>query len=289
MKVAIKRFTARIFLVLLVVTSVGCQVARNLLPRTYTSSVSPDGLHTASVWRASNLDPPDDHLFLTSGNGPARRLMDLAPDADWCRTIIWTPNSRKVGFVISDDRLAVFDVGTGTLEAFFFLAGSGCCGGPLESRNVGFNESGTEVAFDRFARPTVLITEGDGARFEAHVTRESLDGPLMSRPLLRPATNLGREVVRVPVSRIRVRLLTLPGRPVPRRITVAVVGADGRRIEIVGEPASDGLTVLPAVTDGPIDRLEVGFNDGTGKRTVVRGVETGDGETAVSVPPTAGG
>jgi hypothetical protein len=94
---------------------------------------------------------------------------------------------------------------------------------------------------------------------------------------------LGREVVRVPVSRIRIRLVAPPDRRIPARIAVTVVAANERRIAVDGTPASDGLVVLPAIHDGPIDRLELGFNDGTGKRTVVRGVKAGE-ETVVQVP-----
>src|SRR5262245_38897804 len=114
------------------VVASGC----DFLPRTLVTSRSPDGRQTAWVWRAPSIDPPDDHLFLKTNDGPARGLMDLPPDGDWCRTITWTPDSRKVGFVVSDDRLALFDVATGTLEAFFYLAGTGCCGGPQESRDA---------------------------------------------------------------------------------------------------------------------------------------------------------
>ena len=48
-----------------------------MFPRTYTTSVSPDGLHTASVRRAATLDPPDDQLFLVSPHGVSRHLMNL--------------------------------------------------------------------------------------------------------------------------------------------------------------------------------------------------------------------
>jgi hypothetical protein len=215
--------------------------------------------------------------------------MNLAPDADWCKTIIWTLDSRKVGFVIADDRLAVFDVATRALEAFFFLAGTGCCGGPQESRSVAFNEDGTQVSFDRFDRATVLIRPKDRPAFEAPVTRESPDGFLTSRwPLSKPARNLGREVVRVPVSHVRLRVVPAPNSMLPPSVFVAVISNDQRQIEVAATPGEDGLVVLPAIHDGPLDRLEIGVAGLGGKRIVVRDVRAGGGVTLVNLPANAG-
>ena len=61
---AVGRAVVGIRLSSLAVTATGCQVASNMVPRTLARSVSPDGHHTASVWRAPTIDPPDDHLFL---------------------------------------------------------------------------------------------------------------------------------------------------------------------------------------------------------------------------------
>ena len=67
------------------------------------------------------------------------------------------------------------------------------------------------------------------------------------------------------------------------RIAVRAVTAADRWIDVDGTPAADGLVVLPAIDDGPFDRLEIGFSNGTGTRTVVRGVKPGEGETVVNV------
>jgi len=40
----------------------GCQMAHDFLPRTHTSSRSPDGRYAAFVHQG--LNPPDDHLYL---------------------------------------------------------------------------------------------------------------------------------------------------------------------------------------------------------------------------------
>lgn len=280
------RHLGLLFGCLIVVT--GCQSARDFLPRTHTTSVSPDGRHSAFVRQGFNLDPPDDHLFLTTRGRPTRTLMDLAADADWCKTIVWSADSRKVGFVVTDDRLALFDVDTGRLEAFFFLAGSGCCGGPQEARNVALTDDGTEVSFNRFDRAVVLGRSKDGKDFEAAVTREWSD-LAATWPLLRPAKDLGREVVRVPVSRVRVRLVAAPGDGVPSSISVRVVLKDQRWIEVPATPARDGLVVLTPVDDGPIDRLEIGAAGLGGKRIVVHGVRGGGDATAVNMPARSAG
>jgi hypothetical protein len=99
--------------------SCGCQMARDFLPRTHTTSTSPDGRYFAFVRQELNIDPPDDHLFFGAVGQTPKRLMDLGGDVDWCRTIVWSPDSRKVGFLIDDQRLAVFDVATAVVVQVF--------------------------------------------------------------------------------------------------------------------------------------------------------------------------
>jgi hypothetical protein len=55
----------------------GC---RDFLPRTHTTSSSPDGRHTAYVRQGFNIDPPDDHLYLATAGQAPRRLLDLTGD-----------------------------------------------------------------------------------------------------------------------------------------------------------------------------------------------------------------
>ena len=92
-----------------VVLSSGCRLARDLLPRTHTTAVAPDGQTRAFVRQHLNPDPPDDHLYIARPGEPAREVMALAPDQDWCRAIVWSPDSRKVGFLINDRQLALYD------------------------------------------------------------------------------------------------------------------------------------------------------------------------------------
>ena len=126
---------------------------------THVVSTSPDGRHTATVTRMPDfLDNGFDSLALADAEGTESQLMDATFEfGEWCNTVIWAPDSRSVGFLISDDRLAVYDVRTRMMRAYFYLAGSGCCGGPQESRNVAFSADGTQVSFDRFDRPLVRM------------------------------------------------------------------------------------------------------------------------------------
>lgn len=178
--------------VLAVAAGSGCQIARDLLPRTHTTSASPDGRYTAFVRQHLNTDPPDDHLYLSVAGRSPKRLMSLAPDADWCRTIIWTRDSRRVGFLINDQRLAIFDTGTTKLTSMLVLVEADGYPGSQEARSVAFGDDGT-VSFERFDRPTMVLRTSDGRTVEAPVTLIS-----SARPFSRPARSRGLERLQVP-------------------------------------------------------------------------------------------
>jgi hypothetical protein len=127
----------------------GCRLAADLLPRTHTTAVSPDGRYTAFVHQELNPDPPDDHLYLGPSGGAARRLMDLAPDSDWCRTIVWSSDSRLVGFLVRDQRLAVFEAATGRRIAEVTLVVADGYPGSQAARHVVLHPNG-EISFERF-------------------------------------------------------------------------------------------------------------------------------------------
>jgi hypothetical protein len=177
-----------------VVAVAGCQLANDLLPRTHTTSTSPDGRYVAFVHQELNPDPPDDHLYLGRTDERARHLMALAPDAAWCRSILWSPNSRLAGFLINEQRLAVFDVTTGSLIQVRELVKADGYPGNQEVRNVSLADSG-EVTFDRYLRATARFRARDGRSFEAPVTIFGTHG----RPIHRPEQRLGRERLRIPL------------------------------------------------------------------------------------------
>jgi hypothetical protein len=173
----------------------GCQIAHDLLPRTHTTSTSPDGRSYAFVRQHLNPDPPDDHLYLGAAGSRARHLMALAPDADWCRAILWTPDSRTVGFLINEQRLALFDVSTMTLTAMLVLVQADGYPGSEEARRVSLANDGT-VTFERVVRPTMLLRTRTGGTIEVPVTRSGTYG----RPIHVAERSLGFERVRVKLS-----------------------------------------------------------------------------------------
>jgi hypothetical protein len=250
----------------------GCRPLRNLFPHTHTTATSPDGQYTAFVRSgALNLDPPDDHLYLASPGRPARYLMGLGADMAWSRTIVWARDSRRVGFVINDDRIAVFDATTGDMEAMFFLIGRGeCCGGPEAAKRVRFSDDGAGVQFDHVRPATVLIKRRDGQTIEAPVTA-AWEEHAVGLPRHTPEIVLEHKSMAVPSKRIRLRLE--PPSATTRRVNV--VDQQKRWLSVPLTERAGGVLELPAVSDLPIDRLEVA-------RVVVRDVRM-DG-TPVIVP-----
>jgi len=130
------------------------EMRRDFLPKTHTVSTSPDGRSTAWVRQGFSIDPPDDHLFLKGPDGRTHKLRDLAPDADWCRTIIWTADSARVGFLITDNRLSIFDARTREHLAEVTLVKIDGYPGSEAARNIAFTDSGRAVTFERTDRKT---------------------------------------------------------------------------------------------------------------------------------------
>jgi hypothetical protein len=90
-------------------TALACEAAQLGWPRIPVSVPSPDGRFVAFVRNHPNLDPPDQSLWLQASNGAATELTRLAPDADWCNLIVWSSDSRRVAFLVSDAIVYVYD------------------------------------------------------------------------------------------------------------------------------------------------------------------------------------
>jgi hypothetical protein len=174
-----------------------CQLAHDLLPRTHTSSRSPDGRYLAFVHQGLNPDPPDDHLYLGPVGQPARYLRALAPDADWSRAIVWSPDSRTVGFVINEQRLALFDTATAREIARLTLVRADGYPGSEEARGISIGNDGI-VTFDRYRRATMLLKSRQGV-IDAPVTLSGTYG----RPIHRAEQFLASERVLVPGFRVQ--------------------------------------------------------------------------------------
>jgi hypothetical protein len=244
-------------LVLLGQLASGCKAARDFLPRTHTTAPSPDGRYVAAVRQFFNIDPPDDHLYLGPRAGPARRVMDLGGDIDWCQTIVWSPDSRRVGFLIRDQRLAVFDSASAELVALLVLVDSGgAYPGANEARDVAFDATGDAVSFTRAAR-----TDPPG-------------------PVTDPRT---RETMRIPASRLRLRVMRDTGQPVGGTIWVRLSRRDRADVSVKVTPGPDGVFTLPAFDEGPFPIVEV-FVSGSREHAVLREVTIGDAPTPVRIP-----
>jgi hypothetical protein len=208
----------------------GCRLT-GLLPRTHTWAESPDGRLTAFVRQHFDIDPPNDHLYVGAvGESPAH-VMALAPDMDWCRTILWTADSRRVAFLIRDQHLAIFDAASHELTAMLPLVGRDGYPGSLEVRNVAFEDAdGTAVSFDRYARATADL----------------------------PARFLGRDRVAIPADRLRMRLTTSGGAAVERAFARVGLG-DGKQVDVPIIPGADGVAALAAIAEGPFPVVEIGL------------------------------
>lgn len=202
------------------------EMRRDFLPTTHTISTSTDGRWTAWVRQGFSIDPPDDHLFLKGPDGRVTKLMDLAPDADWCRTIIWTADSARVGFVITDNRLSVFDVSSHEHVNEVVLVKIDGYPGSEAVRNLAFTDSGRAVTFERIDRRTAQL--------------------------------LSRETRGIPAARLRVRPLWSDTGTSSGPTWARLVAVSGQEIRVRVTPGSDGVAALPAFDDGPLRMVEFG-------------------------------
>jgi hypothetical protein len=223
----------------LTVSATACRQARDLLPRTHTISTSPDGRWRAWVRQELNLDPPDDHLFLKGPDGRTVRLMDLAPDADWCHSIVWTADSTRVGFLITDNRLSIFDARSLEHVAEVILVKIDGYPGSEEVQQLAFTSDGTAVTFDRAGRWTHQV--------------------------------LSHETLALPTERLQIRpVWRNSGRP-SGKTWAKLVARDGREVRVSVKPNADGVATLPAFCEGPFRVVEL-WAYRTGKTLVLHDV-----------------
>jgi hypothetical protein len=257
---------------------IGCDRARNisrdLLPRTHTVSTSPDGRARAFVRQHLNPDPPDDHLYIVPPGEKAQHVMALAPDRDWCRTIVWSEDSRKVGFLINDERLAVFDADSRELEVMLPLVSA-----HQEARAVAITSDGL-ISFDRIEPAVYEVPHRDGRSFRTHASQIS-QFRAGSR-MVTPERVLGRETVRVPEARLLLNLLSDEGRGIAAEGWARLQARDRRQVHLQFASGPDGLVRLPAFDAGPLSIVEIGRR-GSQRTTVLRNVDIGSTPVAVTL------
>ncbi len=92
----------------------GCSREQLGLPRIAAERVSPTGRHLAWVKNHLSLDPPAQSLWIRDlQTGEAERVLLLAEDQDWCRTIEWSVDGATVVFLVQDGRAVVYSPGDG--------------------------------------------------------------------------------------------------------------------------------------------------------------------------------
>ncbi|MGV8039238.1 MAG: hypothetical protein AB2L07_03905 [Thermoanaerobaculaceae bacterium] len=125
-----------------------CDPATLGIPRVHATATSPDGRHVATVRNHPTIDPPNQSLWLDSDGGPARMVLRLSADQDWCDTIVWAPDSSLVGFLIQDARLVVARPTTGQVVVDAWLVDSpGAYPPPQRAAELEFLPDGSGVSF----------------------------------------------------------------------------------------------------------------------------------------------
>jgi hypothetical protein len=89
--------------------ALACEAAQFGWPQVPLRAPSPDGRVVAFVRNHPDVDPPNQSLWLQASNGAAAQVARLAPDAEWCNLIVWSADSRRVAFLVSDAVLYVYD------------------------------------------------------------------------------------------------------------------------------------------------------------------------------------
>ncbi len=96
-------------LVGLLVLLLGCDRASLGLPREAFSAASPDGEFRAVVRNHPSIDPPRQSLWLESRDRALSRVRRLSEDQDWCDLAVWSPDSRRVVFLVQGIQAVVVD------------------------------------------------------------------------------------------------------------------------------------------------------------------------------------
>lgn len=246
--------------------STGCRLAQDVLPRTHTTSVAPDGLTRAFVRQHLSPDPPDDHLYIVRPGERAQEVMALAPDADWSRAIVWSPDSRKVGFVVNDRQLAVYDARSFDLEAMLILVSDGS----QEVRSVTLDQAGA-VSFDVVKRALMDIPARDGGHMQVRAVSIGQYRP--GSRIVKQERMLGRRTLTIRAARMSLRLRSPDNRPVPKSGWARLQTRDGRQARVPWTIGDDGTVRLAAFDAGPLAILEVGV-PGNWRTTVLKDVVT---------------
>jgi len=109
---------------------------------------SPDGRVVAFVRNHPDFDPPNQSLWLQAANGRTTELTRLAPDAEWCTLIVWSADSRRVAFLVSDAIVYAYD-GQSQAKVFSGFVGRRSWDQPprYTLRDLALSSDGASVTF----------------------------------------------------------------------------------------------------------------------------------------------
>ena len=128
--------------------ALACEAAQFGLPPVPLRVPSPDGRVIAFVRNHPNADPPDQSLWLQTSNGAAAQVARLAPDAEWCNLIVWSGDSTRVAFLVSDAIVYAYD-GQSQAKVFSGFVGRRSWDVPprYTLRDLALSSDGTSVTF----------------------------------------------------------------------------------------------------------------------------------------------
>jgi hypothetical protein len=89
--------------------ALACEAAQLGWPPVPLQARSPDGRIVAFVRNHPEFDPPNQSLWIQATGDTPSKLAQLAPDQDWCDRIVWSSDSRRVAFLVSDAIVYVYD------------------------------------------------------------------------------------------------------------------------------------------------------------------------------------
>lgn len=145
----------------------GCSRTQLGLPQVALAVDSPDGGYRAVVRNHPSIDPPRQSLWLERVGGGRQWLHDLATDQDWCDQAVWTPDGRRVAFVVQGIELLVYAVPEGELLQRSDLRTDGAYPPSLHVAGLRFTADGAALDFrlcsrrgDRCAEPARLAVAG---------------------------------------------------------------------------------------------------------------------------------
>ena len=93
----------------------GCFLEAGGTPRIAAEAVSPDGERVAFVRNHFAIDPPSQSLWLRTDGGERVKVRRLVEDQDWCDTIVWSPDSAAVAFLVQDAYLVLVNAASGEI------------------------------------------------------------------------------------------------------------------------------------------------------------------------------